>query len=118
MQVLPGLVTLGLHFSLEEAALQEAKRPLRLSINGCIILQALLGMPQTACARISDAIADLPSAQIGYLAKDPSGARVLEAVLKVQARFHVLLHKLLSHMLSVVHVLGRSISCSAQRCCL
>eukprot|EP00892_Ulva_mutabilis_P004889 jgi/Ulvmu1/2772/UM014_0230.1 len=80
-RVIPALATLGLDLSLAEAAEQAGKRPLRLSVNGCIILQALLGMPQTACAKISDSILALPSVQLGFLAKDPSGARVLEAML-------------------------------------
>jgi len=84
MQVVQGLATLGLTLSFEEASAQCKKRPPRLSINGCIILQALLSMPQTVCARISDTLVALPSLQIGYIAQDPSGARVVEALLLVR----------------------------------
>lgn len=85
MQVIPGLLLLGQDSTLAAACVtaKAAKRPPRLSVNGCIILQALLAMPQKACGRISDAVLALPSAQLGYIAQDPSGARVLEMLLKV-----------------------------------
>lgn len=80
-----GLAMLGQEFNLENtcASAESVKRPPRLSVNGCIILQALLSMPQKACGRISDAILTLPVATLGYMAQDPSGSRVLETLLKV-----------------------------------
>jgi hypothetical protein len=68
---------------LEVAATKESKRAPRTSVNGCIILQALLAMPQSACKKVSDELVALPSSALGFLASDASGAHVLEAFVKV-----------------------------------
>jgi hypothetical protein len=83
MQVLAGLAMLGQDLDLEGAAAAESKRPPRMSVNGCIILQALLAMPQSVCKRISDELVSLPPGTLGFIASDASGAHVLEAFVKV-----------------------------------
>jgi hypothetical protein len=61
---------------------QHAKKPVRLSVNGCIILKSMLSMPQSACRAITDAVLNLDCTGLQYIAADPSGARVLETLLK------------------------------------
>lgn len=86
-QVVQGLAMLGQAETLPEAieASHASRRPPRLSVNGCIILKAMLSMPQSACRAVTDALVALDSASAEFLAADPSGARVLETLLKVSA---------------------------------
>lgn len=85
IQVVQGLAMLGQEHTLPEAieASSSAKRPVRLSVNGCIILKSMLLMPQSACRVVTDALVALDSASLEFIAADPSGARVLETLLKV-----------------------------------
>lgn len=111
-----GLAMLGQEITLDNAcaSANSVKRPPRLSVNGCIILQALLAMPQTACGRISDAILTLPAAQLGYMAQDPSGSRVLETLMKVLLTAAVPYEVVLLQSQSCM----RALSVTEQRCAL
>jgi hypothetical protein len=85
--LVPGLLTLGVEGGLEEwaATAASSRRPPRLSVNGCILLQALLAMPQSACRAITDEALTLAPEIASCVAADPSGAHVFEALLKVCA---------------------------------
>lgn len=96
MQAVQGLAMLAQDQTLAEAlgAVGNTRRAPRLSVNGCIILKSMLAMPQSACRSITDALVALDRAAVQLLAADPSGARVLETVLKVcclESRFRALL---------------------------
>ena len=83
--MVPGLAMLGQDGTLTGAAAKlEEHRPPRLSVNGCIILQALLAMPQSSCKHVTDALLALPPAELHLLSRDAAGTRVLEAFLKVR----------------------------------
>lgn len=56
----------------------------RLSTNGCIMLRAILSMPQTACRAFTDQLLDLSPEHLAAVARDSSGARAVEALLKVR----------------------------------
>ena len=77
---------LGQDKTLPEAieAGKTTRRPERLSVNGCLILKSMLSMPQSACRGVTDAIVARDSAAVEFIASDPSGARVLETLLKVR----------------------------------
>lgn len=85
-QVVAGLLVLGQEASLQEAAeaAEGARRPPRLSVDGCMVLQALLAMPQSACRAVTDEVVALEAASVGFVAADGAGTRVLEALLKVR----------------------------------
>ena len=55
----------------------------QLSVAGCLLLQALLAMPQAACSDFTEEVAGLPEAQLNALARDSCGAHVLQALVKV-----------------------------------
>lgn len=62
----------------EEGSHQKA----RLSTLGCSILACLLGYGQGACRTFTDSVAALSGQDASYVASDPSGSRVIEALLE------------------------------------
>lgn len=82
MQPLSKLLMLEKAQSLEEAGSSGAGAD-RLSLSGCLILQAVLAMPQNACKVFTDELAALPAAQLSVVARDASGSRVIESFLQV-----------------------------------
>jgi hypothetical protein len=84
VQVLTGLAMLDQESDFDSAAATESRRPPRMSVPGCILLQAVLSMPQTACKHVTDALVALPEDALKYVAQDASGTRVVEAFLKVR----------------------------------
>ena len=83
LQVVVKLAMLDQSTSFGEAVQSTGKQRRRMSVPGCVILQAVLAMPQSACQSITDALADLSDTQMPYVAQDAAGSRVLEAFLKV-----------------------------------
>jgi hypothetical protein len=67
-----------------EAVAAARRGKVRLSTNGCIMLRAILSMPQTACRAFTDQLLDLPADQLTAVTRDSSGARAVEALLKVR----------------------------------
>ena len=68
---------------LQSAAEADTKRSARLSVNGCVMLQALLAMPQSACSSITDELLALDPTILRFIATDVSGSRAIEALIKV-----------------------------------
>ena len=83
VQAMPALAMLDQEMDLEAAAAVSGRRPPRMSIPGCVLLQAILSMPQTACKGATDALVALPSSVLRFVACDSAGTRVVEAFLKV-----------------------------------
>lgn len=94
---------LGQDLTLSEAieALKSTKKPPRLSVNGCILLKSMLSMPQSACRAITDGVVQLDKASVEFIAADPSGARVLETLLKVSVFCFISFHFPVMHCFSV-----------------
>jgi len=59
-----------------------AETGVRLSSLGCAALVTLLRYPTAACKKWADAVSNLTSAELGVVARDPGGCRVIETYLE------------------------------------